>query len=192
MLLNHPPTALDMHGHHDIYRVRIRYSPDALLHATLPLSVSLPSAEPSTPRSLGLLPPAPNRSHRPSGPQIPLSYGLSREKEKRRSYASKIISSPDTRQIALTLQMASFNDQRRLYPSRATSTVAGLSKPMSLASRAVNMPQYMTREGGDPTQIKRSKQGMADLKLRRLMELNNRLREDLDRERIPVSTASKR
>ena len=33
---------------------------------------------------------------------------------------------------------------------------------------------------------------MADLKLRRLIELNNRLREDLERERIPVSQASKR
>lgn len=33
---------------------------------------------------------------------------------------------------------------------------------------------------------------MADLKLRRLTELNNRLREDLERERIPVSQAAKR
>lgn len=32
---------------------------------------------------------------------------------------------------------------------------------------------------------------MADLKLRRLTELNNRLREDLERERIPVSIAAK-
>ena len=118
--------------------------------------------------------------------------GFLETRRKRRGHTSKIISSLDTRQITLTLQMASFNDQRRPYPSRATSTVAGLSKSLSLASRAVKMPQYMTREGGDPTQIKRSKQGMADLKLRRLMELNNRLREDLDRERIPVSTASKR
>lgn len=32
---------------------------------------------------------------------------------------------------------------------------------------------------------------MADLKLRRLTELNARLREDLERERIPVSQAAK-
>jgi guanine nucleotide-binding protein subunit gamma len=53
------------------------------------------------------------------------------------------------------------------------------------------MPQYTSRDVGDPTQIKKNKQSMADLKLRRLTELNNRLREDLDRERIPISTASK-
>lgn len=54
------------------------------------------------------------------------------------------------------------------------------------------MPQYTSRDVGDPSQIKKNKQSMADLKLRRLTELNNRLREDLERERIPVSTASKR
>lgn len=54
------------------------------------------------------------------------------------------------------------------------------------------MPQYTSRDVGDPTQIKKNKQSMADLKLRRLTELNNRLREDLERERIPVSQASKR
>lgn len=54
------------------------------------------------------------------------------------------------------------------------------------------MPQYTSRDVGDPTQIKKNKQSMADLKLRRLTELNSRLREDLDRERIPVSQASKR
>ncbi|KAL2753575.1 hypothetical protein ACRALDRAFT_2036900 [Sodiomyces alcalophilus JCM 7366] len=53
------------------------------------------------------------------------------------------------------------------------------------------MPQYTSRDVGDPSQIKKNKQSMADLKLRRLTELNNRLREDLERERIPVSTASK-
>ncbi|KAK0389255.1 hypothetical protein NLU13_2830 [Sarocladium strictum] len=53
------------------------------------------------------------------------------------------------------------------------------------------MPQYTSRDMGDPSQIKKNKQSMADLKLRRLTELNNRLREDLERERIPVSTASK-
>ncbi|CAP69020.1 uncharacterized protein PODANS_7_9770 [Podospora anserina S mat+] len=53
------------------------------------------------------------------------------------------------------------------------------------------MPQYTSRDVGDPSQIKKTKQSMADLKLRRLTELNNRLREDLERERIPVSQASK-
>lgn len=51
---------------------------------------------------------------------------------------------------------------------------------------------YASRDLGDPSQIKKNKQSMADLKLRRLTELNNRLREDLDRDRIPVSSASKR
>lgn len=60
------------------------------------------------------------------------------------------------------------------------------------ASAAYEMPQYTSREMGDPSQIRRTRQSMADLKLRRLTELNNRLREDLDRERIPVSTAAKR
>ncbi|KHN99559.1 G protein gamma subunit [Metarhizium album ARSEF 1941] len=54
------------------------------------------------------------------------------------------------------------------------------------------MPQYTSRDVGDPSQIKKTKQSMADLKLRRLTELNSRLREDLERERIPVSTAAKR
>jgi guanine nucleotide-binding protein subunit gamma, fungi len=48
---------------------------------------------------------------------------------------------------------------------------------------------YASRE--DPGQMKKNKQSMADLKLRRLTELNTRLREDLERERIPVSQASK-
>lgn len=54
------------------------------------------------------------------------------------------------------------------------------------------MPSYSSRDVGDPSQVKKNKQSMADLKLRRLTELNSRLREDLDRERIPVSAASKR
>lgn len=56
----------------------------------------------------------------------------------------------------------------------------------------MSMAPYATRDGGDPSQIKKNKQSMADLKLRRLTELNNRLREDLERERIPVSVAAKR
>lgn len=54
------------------------------------------------------------------------------------------------------------------------------------------MPTYTSRDIGDPSQVKKNKQSMADLKLRRLTELNNRLREDLERERISISQASKR
>lgn len=50
----------------------------------------------------------------------------------------------------------------------------------------MNAP-YELRSGGD---AKTKKQSMAELKLRRLNELNIRLREDLDRRRIPVSEAS--
>ncbi len=58
---------------------------------------------------------------------------------------------------------------------------------------AIEMPaNYATRDMSDPNQMKKNKQSMADLKLRRLTELNNRLREDLERERIPVSQAAKR
>lgn len=46
---------------------------------------------------------------------------------------------------------------------------------------------YEIRAGGDG---KSKKQSMAELKLRRLTELNARLKEDLDRRRIPVSEAS--
>ncbi|KAI9664107.1 MAG: hypothetical protein M1821_007598 [Bathelium mastoideum] len=46
---------------------------------------------------------------------------------------------------------------------------------------------YELRTGGDG---KSKKQSMAELKLRRLTELNSRLREDLDRRRIPVSEAA--
>lgn len=51
-----------------------------------------------------------------------------------------------------------------------------------------NMPSaYEIRAGGD---VKNKKQSMAELKLRRLNELNMRLREDLDRPRIRVSEAA--
>ncbi|OBT63556.1 hypothetical protein VE03_06998 [Pseudogymnoascus sp. 23342-1-I1] len=50
---------------------------------------------------------------------------------------------------------------------------------------------YASRDAADPSQVKKNKQSMADLKLRRLTELNNRLREDLERERIPVSQAAR-
>jgi hypothetical protein len=66
------------------------------------------------------------------------------------------------------------------------------SFPPTATISSSRMPQYTSRDVGDPSQIKKNKQSMADLKLRRLTELNSRLREDLDRERIPVSQASKR
>lgn len=46
---------------------------------------------------------------------------------------------------------------------------------------------YEVRAGGD---VRNKKQSMADLKLRRLNELNSRLKEDLERPRIKVSEAS--
>ena len=46
---------------------------------------------------------------------------------------------------------------------------------------------YEIRAGGD---VRNKKQSMVDLKLRRLNELNSRLREDLERPRIRVSEAS--
>ncbi|KAL9614673.1 MAG: hypothetical protein Q9167_000878 [Letrouitia subvulpina] len=46
---------------------------------------------------------------------------------------------------------------------------------------------YEIRAGGD---VKNKKQSMAELKLRRLNELNSRLKEDLERPRIRVSEAS--
>ena len=46
---------------------------------------------------------------------------------------------------------------------------------------------YEIRAGGD---VKNKKQSMADLKLRRLNELNMRLKEDLERPRIRVSEAA--
>ena len=46
---------------------------------------------------------------------------------------------------------------------------------------------YALRDGGD---AKNKKQSMADLKLRRLNELNLRLKEDLDRPRVKVAEAS--
>ncbi|MBE3043370.1 hypothetical protein IMZ48_12530 [Candidatus Bathyarchaeota archaeon] len=74
-------------------------------------------------------------------------------------------------------------------PAVPTSTFASPTRRPSQPNRM--MPQYTSRDVGDPSQTKKTKQSMADLKLRRLTELNNRLREDLERERIPVSSASK-
>lgn len=76
-----------------------------------------------------------------------------------------------------------------LRPAIPTSSFASPIRRPSQPNRT--MPQYTSRDVGDPSQIKKTKQSMADLKLRRLTELNNRLREDLERERIPVSSAAK-
>ncbi|KAL6859573.1 GGL domain-containing protein [Trichoderma novae-zelandiae] len=93
-----------------------------------------------------------------------------------------------------------FSRQSRHRPGRriCESSIAPIApiRVNQLDSHSFNppsatMPQYTSRDVGDPTQLKKTKQSMADLKLRRLTELNNRLREDLDRERIPISTASK-
>lgn len=83
--------------------------------------------------------------------------------------------------------MASNQHQHRGAPSASRPTAA-----FATAHGPSKMPQYTSRDVGDPSQARKNKQSMADLKLRRLTELNNRLREDLERERIPVSTASKR
>ncbi|KAI0887386.1 GGL domain-containing protein [Annulohypoxylon maeteangense] len=70
-------------------------------------------------------------------------------------------------------------------------TRSGTFDSIDSSNPAINMPQYTSRDVGDPSQIKKNKQSMADLKLRRLTELNSRLREDLERERIPVSQAAR-
>lgn len=75
-------------------------------------------------------------------------------------------------------------------PAVPTSTFASPTRRSS--HNPPTMAQFNPRDVGDPSQIKKTKQSMADLKLRRLTELNNRLREDLERERIPVSSAAKR
>ncbi|KKZ60191.1 hypothetical protein EMCG_05113 [[Emmonsia] crescens] len=46
---------------------------------------------------------------------------------------------------------------------------------------------YELRPGGD---VKNKKQNMAELKVRRLTELNIRLKEDLERPRVKVSEAA--
>ncbi len=50
-------------------------------------------------------------------------------------------------------------------------------------------PAYAAKDGGD---ARSKKQSMADLKLRRLQELNTRLKEDLERPRVKVAEASTR
>ncbi|KAK1497681.1 guanine nucleotide-binding protein subunit gamma [Colletotrichum cuscutae] len=109
--------------------------------------------------------------------------------------------SPTSRQRQDQVQQPRSDDkQSRRQPAAAEPSVAAAVASSSATSSsskspaprsATAMPQYTSRDVGDPSQIKKNKQSMADLKLRRLTELNNRLREDLERERIPVSNASK-
>ncbi|KAK0381496.1 guanine nucleotide-binding protein subunit gamma [Colletotrichum limetticola] len=110
--------------------------------------------------------------------------------------------SPTSRQRQDQVQQPRSDDkQSRRQPAAAEPSVAAAAAASSSATpssskspaprSATAMPQYTSRDVGDPSQIKKNKQSMADLKLRRLTELNNRLREDLERERIPVSNASK-
>ena len=78
----------------------------------------------------------------------------------------------------------------RPYPLRPLQVVR--RKPVAredqFAKARSNMPAaYEIRAGGD---VKNKKQSMADLKLRRLNELNLRLKEDLDRPRVKVAEAS--
>lgn len=77
-------------------------------------------------------------------------------------------------------------------PQEGSSSAHAANSLLDGAPSSSKMPAYTSRDVGDPSQIKKTKQSMADLKLRRLTELNSRLREDLERERIPVSQASKR
>ncbi|KAL8419949.1 hypothetical protein RB594_002921 [Gaeumannomyces avenae] len=76
-------------------------------------------------------------------------------------------------------------------PPAVASQPSVATRDSSPSATVAEMPQYTSRDMGDPSQIRRNKQSMADLKLRRLTELNSRLKEDLERERIPVSQASK-
>lgn len=52
--------------------------------------------------------------------------------------------------------------------------------------------QFAARDVPNINDAKAKKQSMADLKLRRLQELNARLKEDLERPRVKVSEASTR
>ncbi|KAI7787823.1 guanine nucleotide-binding protein subunit gamma [Diaporthe eres] len=106
-----------------------------------------------------------------------------RDKDRLRHHA--IPPSPARPDLALGGSDSAHSSSPPRRPSRNRANSA------SNSSHATTMPQYTSRDVGDPTQIKKNKQSMADLKLRRLTELNNRLREDLERERIPVSQASK-
>jgi len=122
--------------------------------------------------------------YRPRGLRNPLQ---SPAQQSRRAAGSDSSDTPERRNsgvLEARIETSPFNPRPpRLFEA---------DDPPELQKLARKMPQYTSRDVGDPTQIKKNKQSMADLKLRRLTELNNRLREDLDRERIPVSQAAKR
>ena len=82
-----------------------------------------------------------------------------------------------SRNRSVSLSVTSTAPQSLLSPSYARASASIDKMPTA----------YEIRAGGD---VKNKKQSMADLKLRRLNELNSRLREDLERPRIKVSEAS--
>jgi hypothetical protein len=95
----------------------------------------------------------------------------------------------------VTFTVRSFNAHAPIATIANKGIAAVLRRAITAPSKTPppNMPSgYSSRDVGDPSQVKKNKQSMADLKLRRLTELNNRLREDLERERIPVSQAARR
>src|SRR4051812_35389585 len=105
------------------------------------------------------------------------------------------IAEPSEHDVASDDRLSNRSQLNQASASTAEASAAVYQQaapPASPLFSPANMPQYTSRDVGDPSQIKKNKQSMADLKLRRLTELNNRLREDLERERIPVSQASKR
>jgi len=79
---------------------------------------------------------------------------------------------PDPPRIHINLTPSPSQDSRRRHPS--------------LDDTIMSTP-YETRANDNG---KSKKQSMAELKLRRLTELNQRLQEDLNRRRIPVSEAA--
>jgi hypothetical protein len=102
---------------------------------------------------------------------------------------------PSTPRLDFTTHLSLTCAAFRTQPSRIGSSIALFSSVNATAAdHAVPRPTtkmmstpYELRGGGDG---KSKKQSMAELKLRRLTELNARLREDLDRRRIPVSEAA--
>ncbi|KAL8991140.1 MAG: hypothetical protein Q9177_000372 [Variospora cf. flavescens] len=71
--------------------------------------------------------------------------------------------------------------------SRSVIRLALVSSPALGSHLAASTAGGTQSDRGD---VKNKKQSMADLKLRRLNELNSRLKEDLERPRIKVSEAS--
>ena len=85
--------------------------------------------------------------------------------------------------------------RHRTPPSSSTSSPLVFHQPTACsghpATLAVKMmPSSSAYEPRSHDMGRNKKQSMAELKLRRLNELNARLKEDLDRRRIPVSEAA--